>query len=138
MKRQYKASYLDKNVFDSITDLSKGKDKDLKYKILGLLESISTFDTFSNIALENPTSIPPILAVANNIITRGNPTICSKDISAKLKSFSTGLSAIDFYSALHLVDTKQNVVELYNEDLGSNFEKAFLNNYIPENIFNNM
>lgn len=131
MKRQYKASYLDKNVFDSITDLSKGKE--LKYKILGLLESISTFDTFSSIALENPTSIPPILAVANNIITRGNPTICSKDISAKLKSFSTGLSAIDFYSALHLVDTKQNVVELYNEDLGSNFEKAFLNNYIPEN-----
>jgi ATP-dependent DNA helicase RecQ len=132
MKRQYKASYLDKNVFDSITDLRKGNE--FKYKVLGLLESVSTFDTISNIDFDNsPTSNPSLLAVANNIITRGNPTICSKDISAKLKTLSTGLSATDFYSALHLVDTRHNVAELYNDDLESNFERAFLNNYIPQN-----
>lgn len=132
MKRQYKASYLDKNVFDSITDLRKGNE--IKYKVLGLLESVSTFDTISNIDFDNsPTSIPSLLAVANNIITRGNPTICSKDISAKLKTLSTGLSATDFYSALHLVDTRNDISELYNDDLESNFERAFLNNYIPQN-----
>jgi ATP-dependent DNA helicase RecQ len=131
MKRQYKASYLDKNVFDCITDLRKGNE--FKYKIVGLLESLSTFDTLSNINLDNPTSIPSLLAVVNNLITRGNPTICSKEISAKLKHLSTGLSATDFYSALHLVDTRHNATELFNEDLGSNFERAFLNNYIPEN-----
>src|SRR5690554_1172859 len=126
MRRQYKASYLDKNVFDSISDLRKVNE--FKFKILGLLESVSTFDTLTNIDFDNPTSIPSLLAVANNIITRGNPTICSKDISAKLKSISTGLSATDFYSALHLVDTRPNVGDLYNEDLESNFERAFLNN----------
>ncbi len=131
MKRQYKASHLDKNVFDSITNLRKGNE--FKYKVLGLLESLSTFDTLTEIDFDNPTSIHSLLAVSNNIITRGNPTICGKDISAKLKSFSTGLSATDFYSALHLVDTRHNVSELYNEDLESNFERAFLNNYIPDN-----
>lgn len=131
MKRQYKASYLDKNVFDSITNLRKGNE--FKYKVLGLLESLSTFDTLTDIDFDNPTSIHSLLAVVNNIITRGNPTICGKDISAKLKSFSTGLSATDFYSALHLVDTRRNVAELYNEDLESNFERAFLNNHIPDN-----
>ncbi|MBS0645311.1 MAG: ATP-dependent DNA helicase RecQ [Verrucomicrobia bacterium] len=131
MKRQYKASYLDKNVFDSIINLRKGNE--FKYKVLGLLESLSTFDTLTEIEFDNPTSIHSLLAVANNIITRGNPTICSKDISAKLKSFSTGLSAPDFYSALHLVDTRDNIGELYNEDLESSFERAFLNNRIPDN-----
>lgn len=131
MNRQYKASYLDKNVFESITNLRKGNE--FKYKVLGLLESISTFDTLTAIDLDNPTSIPSLLAVANNIITRGNPTICSKDIYAKLKSFSIGLSASDFYSALHLIDTRLNVSELYNQDLESNFERAFLNSYIPDN-----
>lgn len=131
MKRQYKASYLDKNVFDNITTLRKGND--FKFKILGLLESLSTFDTLTDIDFDTPTSINSLLAVANNIITRGNPTICSKEISAKLKTLSTGLSATDFYSALHLVDARNNVTELYNEDLESNFERAFLNNYIPDN-----
>ena len=131
MKRQYKASYLDKNVFDSISELRKRNE--FKYKVLGLLESLSTFDTLTDIDFDNPTSIHSLLAVANNIITRGNPTICSKDISAKLKSFSTGFSATDFYSALHLVDTRHNVADLYNEDLGSNFERAFLNTHILQN-----
>jgi superfamily II DNA helicase RecQ len=131
MKRQFKASYLDKNVFESISQLRKGNE--LKFKILGLLESVSTFDTQTNIDLDNPTSIPSLLAVANNIITRGNPTICSKDISTKLKPLSNGFSATDFYSALHLVDTRPNVGDLYNEDLESGFERAFLNNEIPDN-----
>lgn len=130
MKRQYKASYLDKNVFDTISELQKRNE--CKFKILGLLESLSSFDTLSNIDFKNPTSIPSLLAVANNIITRGNPTICSEYISDKLKSFSTGFSKEDFYSTLHLVETRDNIGELYNEDLGSKFERAFLNN-IPQN-----
>jgi len=131
MKRQYKASFLDKNVFDHIANLQK--DYEFKYKVLGLLESLSTFDIVSTIDLNNPTLIPSLLAVANNIITRGNPTICSKNISDKLKPFSTGFTVTDFYSALHLVDARQNITELYTEDLGSNFERAFLNNCIPQN-----
>ena len=131
MKRQYKASYLDKVVFDILNDLRKRKD--FKYQILGLLESISTFDTISNIGLENPSNIPPLLAVINNLITRGNPTICSNYISSKIKFLSEGLTSNDFYFALHLIDARPTVSELYSEDLESNFERAFLNNFIPEN-----
>lgn len=131
MKQQYKASYLDKNVFDSITNLRKGNE--FKYKVLGLLESLSTFDTLTEIDFENPNSIPSLLAVANNIITRGNPTICSRDISSKLKFLSIGLTSSDFYNAIHLVDARRDVSELYDKDLESNFERAFLNNYIPQN-----
>lgn len=129
MKRQYKACYLNKDVFDSITNLRKGNE--FNYEILGLLESLTTFDTLTEIDFDNPTSISPLLAVANNIITRGNPTICSNGISTKLKTLGTGLSATDFYFALHLVDTRHNVGELYNEDLESNFERAFLDYFIP-------
>ncbi len=67
MTRQYKASYLDKNVFDNMSNLRKGNE--FKYKVLGLLESLSTFDTLTAIDFDNPTSIPSLLAVANNIIT---------------------------------------------------------------------
>ncbi len=131
MKRQYKASYLNKNVFDIITNLRK---KDMyKYKILGLLESLSTFDALSEINLDNPTSIPSLLAVSNNIITRGNPTICSKYISSKLNSLLEDLTTEDLYEALHLIDTRPNTNELYFGDLESHFESAFLNNYIPTN-----
>lgn len=131
MKRQYKASYLNKKVFDSISDLRKRND--YKFKILGLLESLSTFDTITNINLDNPASIPPLLAVANNIITRGTPTICSDYISERLKPLSTGYSDKDFFTALHLVDTRVNIGELCDDVLDSNFERAFLNNFIPDN-----
>ena len=47
MKLQYKASYLDKAVFDCITDLRKRGE--FKYKVIGLLESLSTFDVVTNI-----------------------------------------------------------------------------------------
>lgn len=128
MKRQYKASFLNKPVFDCFSELQNSEE--FKYNINGLFESLSTFDTLSDINLDNPITIPPLLAVANNIITRGNPSICSREISEKLKFLSNGFSPIDYYSALHLVDTRDHLIGLFDEDLGSNFERAFLNNHI--------
>lgn len=130
MKRQYKASYLDRKTFDIISELRK--DEKLKYKLIGLLESVSSFDIISSIPLDNPASVPSILAVANNLITRGTPTICSKGISSKLAFLSDGLTAKECYDTLHIIDARPNSSELYDEDLGSNFERAFLNNYIPD------
>jgi len=71
MRRQYKASYLDNNVFDSITNFRKANE--FKYKVPGLPESLSTFD--------NPTSVHSLLAVANNIITsQYKPKITKKTL----------------------------------------------------------
>jgi len=130
MIRQYRASSLSKQVFESVSKLRK--QKDYKFKIIGLLESLSTFDTLSEIPIEAPDEIPPLLAVANNLITRGNPTIASEKVNASLSSFLTGFSELDFYYALHLVDTRPSILKLYDEDLGSRFEEVFLNDIIPE------
>ena len=129
MKRQYKAGYLDKNVFDAILQLRRKNE--LKFKIMGLLESISTFDTISLIKLENPESIPPLLAVVNNLIIRGTPTICSTYISEKLNSLLKEFTPQDFISALHIVDTRESIPAFYTYDLESNFERAFQDSYIP-------
>jgi ATP-dependent DNA helicase RecQ len=129
MNQQYKAGYLDKHIFDSLTELKKKEDS--KFKIIGLLESVSTFDTQTKVNLKSPNYIQPLLAAANNIIIRGNPTICSRFISAKLSSLISGLSQIEIFQGLHLVDVRPNISNLYDEDFGSRFEKAFLNNFIP-------
>ena len=130
VKQQYKASYLDKAVFDSFDRFNDNDE--VQYKLLGLLESVSTFDTISNIDFRNSQQIYPLLAVANNIITRGNPTISSRYISSKLAFLSDGLTDQDFLDALHIVDTRPDHHLLYDDDLESNFERAFLNGYIPD------
>lgn len=130
VKQQYKASYLDKAVFDSFDSFNDNDE--VQYKLLGLLESVSTFDTISNIDFRNSQQIYPLLAVANNIITRGNPTISSRYISSKLAFLSDGLTDQDFLDALHIVDTRPDHHLLYDDDLESNFERAFLNGYIPD------
>ncbi|NJK94505.1 MAG: hypothetical protein HC905_05880 [Bacteroidales bacterium] len=127
---QFKASYLTKKVFDSILELKNNKE--LKFKTIGLLEFVSTFDVITDLDLKNPKHIPPLLAVTNNIITRGNPTICSYNTSSKLNLISNDFKSEDFFSALHIVDARPDIPKLYKEDLGSNFERAFLNG-IPAN-----
>lgn len=130
MSIQYKASFLTRDVFDSLKSLAKNES--FQYKILGLLNSVSTFEVITNIDLTKPDDIHPLLAVANNIITRGTPTIASKFINNKLQHLSEEFNGLDFYNALHLIDGRKDTKSIYIDDLGSGFEKAFLENLVPE------
>ena len=128
---QYKAGFLTKKIFDALFELQN--DELYKYKVLGLLESVSTFDVESSVPLKHPEVIPPLLAVANNILSRGNPTICSQTIENHLSKIDRGYTAIDYFEALHIVDVRQPMPALFTSDLESGFEKDFLTKIIPPN-----
>lgn len=126
---QYKAAFLHKTIFDRLYELRK---KEQKLKIKGLLESISTFDVISSLDLNTPNEINPLLAVANNLITRGYPTLCSRHIFRRLDPMVSELDVDDIFKALHIVDCRPNLPDIYTEDLDSDFERAFLENIIPD------
>jgi ATP-dependent DNA helicase RecQ len=130
MNLQYKASYLIKSVFDDIRDLTKNEH--FKFKLLGLLESTSTFDVITNINLTPSGEMNSLLAVANNIITRGTPTLASKLICQELSFLKDNFTSKDYYNALHILDTRSKANPIYKDDLESGFEKSFLENIIPE------
>jgi ATP-dependent DNA helicase RecQ len=129
MIRQYKAGFLDKTVFEAFRQLLS--EKDYEYRILGLLDHVTTFDLISNLNFDLPENPHSLLAVANNIISRGCPTIASRLVSEKIASFNNNFTEYDFFNSLHLLDYRPGRPELYADDLGSQFEAAFLNNYIP-------
>ena len=126
---QYKAGFLTKEVFDSLFELQK--DEQYKYKILGLFESVSSFEVETLLSLKHPEFIPPLLAVANNIISRGYPTICSHTVKEYFNDINIKYTAIDYFEALHIVDVSQPMPTLFTKDLESGFEKDFLTKIIP-------
>jgi ATP-dependent DNA helicase RecQ len=128
MKFQYKAAYLSKSVFDQFRQLMEKQE--VKYKLLGLWEHVTTFDVITQFNLENPTQLEPLLAVANNLICRGTPTIASNYISQNLDHFNNNFTPDDFFKALHLIDNRPDRPSFYSEDLDSQFEAAFLNSYL--------
>ena len=71
---QYKAGYFLESVWKELKKLSKDEVDDLKLK--GLLENLTTFDAVTTLTLNRPADINSLLAVANNIVTRGTPTLC--------------------------------------------------------------
>lgn len=120
---------MSKDVFDKLRELQGSNEHN--FKLLGLYESLATFDVDATINLENPEIIPPLLAVANNIITRGNPTIAPICVSKELNAYSSDFSAEDLFAALHLVDSRERTPHISQYGLGSAFEKAYLLEYIP-------
>lgn len=126
---QYKAGFLTKEVFDSLFELQK--DEQYKYKILGLFESVSSFEVETLLSLKHPEFIPPLLAVANNIISRGYPTICSHTVKEYFNDINIKYTAIDYFEALHMIDVRQPMPALFTKDLESGFEKDFLTKIIP-------
>lgn len=146
---QYKAGYFLESVWKELKNLSKDKVDDLKLK--GLLENLTTFDAVTTLNLNRPADINSLLAVANNIITRGTPTLCSvfveEEIANSMKrtekkieygtikfpSTNSDYTTEAFFNALHIIlpKTEATTEQLYTADLDSDFEKNFINSYIP-------
>jgi len=146
---QYKAGYFLESVWKELKNLSKDKVDDLKLK--GLLENLTTFDAITTLNLNRPADINSLLAVANNIITRGTPTLCSvfveEEIANSMKrtekkieygtikfpSTNSDYTTEAFFNALHIIlpKTEATTEQLYTADLDSDFEKNFINSYIP-------
>lgn len=132
-------------------------------KINGLTKSLSYFEFHpSSPIIEKPANIDPVLAVANNIISRGIPTHISPyieeifahhfNLTEKMIDDTGGISfplnssdsefLQNFYKSLHIIDPesiKDNISGQYNrswENLGSNYEEDFLYIHIPRIIHN--
>lgn len=146
---QYKAGYFLESVWKELKKLSKDEDDDLKLK--GLLEILTTFDAVTTLNLNRPADINSLLAVANNIITRGTPTLCSvfveEEIANSMKRTekkieygtikfpftNSDYTTEAFFNALHIIlpKTEATTEQLYTADLDSKFEKNFINSLIP-------
>lgn len=146
---QYKAGYLLESVWKKLKKLPKDETDDLK--INGLLENLTTFDAVTTLNLNRPADMNSLLAVANNIITRGTPTLCSVFVEEEIaNSMKRTVKKIEygtikfpftnsdyttetFFNALHFIlpKTKATTEQLYTADLDSNFEKNFLTSLIP-------
>ena len=138
--------------------IAAGYDKN---KITGLFNSLSYFEFCPSLPIQkNNEDIDSILAVANNIITRGLPTFTSIYIEeAFSKLFHLTERQIDdtgginylfknpnsefllsLYKSLHIIEPEQKIDEgIRNfrrswEDLGSTFEEDFIYNQIPNYI----
>jgi superfamily II DNA helicase RecQ len=146
---QYKAGYFLESVWKELKKLSKDEVDDLKLK--GLLENLTTFDAVTTLNLNRPADINSLLAVANNIVTRGTPTLCpvfveeaiANSIKQTTKAVEYGTIKFpfknsqykgeDFFNALHFIlpKTEATTDQLYTADLDSEFEKNFINSIIP-------
>ena len=140
--RQFFAGYILDEVSETFNGLPNTVEKETAKS---LLRSLSSFDVHSNIPLEAPENIDSKIAVLNNLIVRGLPTIAPIDIqdafvsafgtstptdkeSPVIKYCSNGkLDVNELYLALHIIDPRFSA-ENYNGDLlESDFEKAFIN-----------
>jgi len=146
---QYKAGYFLESVWKELKKLCQDETYDLKIK--GLLENLTTFDAVTTLNLNRPADVNSLLSVANNIVTRGTPTICSvfveEEIANSIKQTAktveygtikfpftnTNYNAESFFNALHFIlpKTEATVEQLYTTDLDSDFEKNFLTSLIP-------
>lgn len=115
-----------------------------------LMASASTFDVVSNKTLEHEGDIDQILAVLNNIISRGLPTraplLIEKLFAVKFKYSNlpgdnpieyhfekTDLcSAEQIFEALHLIDPRFSLSNYNDRILESSFESEFIHEYLPK------
>lgn len=150
--KQYQAAYILDSVFKKLHDF--GEKNRNSSKISGLLKFLSTFNVCTNIDLDLHENIPNIYAVISNLITRGLPTLANIRLEEKMsaclklteKEFDEVKGQISFpfveknidgeilFKSLHTIDPRAiNRREYINQSLlGSNFEKAFLFDYISE------
>lgn len=116
-----------------------------------LMSSVSTFDVISNKALEYEGDINQILAVLNNIISRGLPTkapLLIEKLFAEKFNYSNlpadnsveyhfektdFCSAEQIFEALHLIDPRFSLSNYNDQILESSFESEFIHEYLPQN-----
>lgn len=150
--KQFQAGYILDCVFKKLIDLGE-KNKN-ESQINGLLKYLSTFNVDTILNLELNLNAPNIYAVTSNLISRGLPTLANirleeqiaeaLKLTTKLNFESRGqisfplikndLNGEVFFKALHTIDPRYlNRREYLDQSrLESNFEKAFLFEYIPE------
>ena len=116
-----------------ILDWVDGALKDSEYEDLSkpLMRMLATFDVTSDVPMDLPEDIDPVLAVMNNIITRGLPTRASEDIEKIFcNSFKFSESnksdyvieykgkgkatALEVFEALHVIDPRFSTAD-YNK-----------------------
>ena len=115
-----------------------------------LMASVSTFDVISNKSLEHEGDLNPVLAVLNNIISRGLPTraplIIEKLFAEKFKystlpadnpvefhfGHTVNCSAKQVFEALHLIDPRFSLRNYNDRILESSFESDFIHDYLPK------
>lgn len=140
--QQFYAGY----VTDAVSDVLS--DSDYAETAEELMASVSTFDVISNKALEHEGNVSPILAVLNNIISRGLPTRAPllveklfaekfhyssqpEDNPAEYHFGKTDLcSAEQIFEALHLIDPRFSLSNYNERILESSFESDFIHNYL--------
>ena len=126
--KQFHAAYQ----LDAVSKALQGIDKN---KLLGLYKNISEFEvqTPFDIGASVYEDVHPILAVLNNIITRGLPTKASPFLENTFKHFGNqllddrlggiaydmkGLKREDIFLAMHLVDSRWQITSNnYNKEV---------------------
>ncbi len=136
--KQFHAAYQ----IDAVRDALQNIDKD---KLKGIYRNISAFEiqTPFDIGASIYEDVHPILAVLNNIITRGLPTKASPFLERAFKDFGNyllednlggiayhidDLKSEELFLAMHLVDSRWKITnDNYNKDvLGSELELTFI------------
>lgn len=136
--KQFHAAYQ----LDAVKKALTGMDSE---KLQGLYRSISEFElqTPFDIGASIYEDVHPILAVLNNIVTRGLPTKASPFVEEAFKNFGNHLlddsfGGIDFsiadlkgeelFLAMHLIDSRWQITpENYNKDvLNSQLEETYI------------
>lgn len=145
LPKQFHAAYQ----LDAVRNvIQKQGDKE---KIVGLYRYLSDFEiqTPFDIGASIYEDVHPILAVLNNIITRGLPTKASPYIEVAFQSFGNkqvadelgsinfdidNLAFDDLFSAMHLIDSRWKIDDIqYNcKILDSELEKAFITKKAPQ------
>jgi len=153
---QYQAGFILEAVKDQLLTFAKAQNQEIALN--GLLKSISTFNVATSLNFDLPASVPSILAVASNILTRGLPTLPSILIEEQFAERLQLTSRMDleergkvnfplennflepqpsdiFFKSLHVIDPRATNRNQYLNlsDVDSNFERSFLLNLIPEN-----
>lgn len=151
--KQFQAGYICDSVKQHLN--SYAKNNNAQNKVTGLLKGLSTFNVSTSQNLDLASNVPSIFAVANNILTRGLPTLATIKIeeyleeSLKLVNKHEFRGKISFpfidninesiigekcFKLLHAIDprckNRSNYLEL--GALESNFERSFLLDMIPE------
>ncbi len=150
--KQYQASYILDSVLRELNNFGENNNK--FPEINGLYKQLSTFNVSTNINLDFDETIPNVYAVISNLITRGLPTLANIRLEEQLanilklteKNIDESRGQVHFpfsnskiggeklFKSLHTVDSRaRNRKEYINQSLlDSNFEKAFIFEYLPE------
>ncbi|MBU3661163.1 MAG: ATP-dependent DNA helicase RecQ [Flavobacteriales bacterium] len=147
---QLHAGYISSTISRELYALKK---EESKLKLEGLLQSLCVFDVHGNINAEINENPNPYLSVLYNAVSRGIPTLLShhlESIFANKLEFTTDISdefvfnfdlkpkfkLKNYFELLHPADSRytdrNNFLNISFAE--SNFEKAFLTSYLPQEL----